>query len=171
MPDNSVQAVTIELCDDGKAMLKVPKGQSTSGSTLSMSYLNYVRLEVEGGTEIQPSEGWEKAAGSQPNLHVLDMEQGSKLCMFGGTLTTTWSGGQSSVITALPAECIKDYQEDGFETVVNVKVDGEMQAMQKGETLPFKLSLQGSQLTLQTTRTDLAGKKVAVSLDWSYCCL
>ena len=163
MQDNSVQAVTIEVCDDGKAMLKLPKGVSTSKSTLGMN-INYARLEVKGATKIQPSGDWKKAPGSEPNFNALDMEQGSKLCMLGGTLTRTWSDGQSSVITSLPAECATDYQDDGFETVVGAKVDGELQGMQQGN-IPFKLSLQGSELTLQTTRTDLTGKKVTLSLD------
>ena len=87
-PDNSVEAVEIELCDDGQGMVK-PVGYDLSKSTLSFSYLNYVQTEFEVATKIQPSGGWEKAPGSKPNLNVLDMEQGSKLCMLGGTLTTT----------------------------------------------------------------------------------
>lgn len=154
MQDNSVQAVSIELCDDGRAMVKLPKGVSTSKGTLGMSYLNYVQLEFEGATEIQPSGGWEKAPGSEPNSRVMDMEQGSKLCMLGGTLTTTWSDGQSSVITTLPAECIQDYQKDGFETVVGATVDGELQGMQQGELVevPQEPTEEGSQPTPAPTQ-------------------
>ena len=166
MKDNSIQAIEIELCDGGRAFTKAPKGSTNPlESTVSLANLRYVRREVKGAIKIQPFGRWKNAPGTDPYYHILDMGDGSKLCVFAGTLVTTWSGGQSSVIMkSLPPGCTGGYQKEGFLAVVMVIVNGERQWVEQG-TIAFHLSLQGTELKLQTTRRDLAGKKVSVSLD------
>ena len=163
---NSVQAVEVELCDNGKAVARAPLGVSTRGATLSLASIHYVQREVTGSTDIVLEGGWKKAPRSHSYYHKLDMGSNTVLCVLAGTLTTTWGAGQSSVITAkLPSECTKDYKE-GFTVGALVMVDGEKQWIDKATgTFPFQLFVKGRNVELRTGRTDLKGKTLTLSVD------